>query len=1069
MEALLAIGLTGNVVQFVQFTGKLISESNEIRKSGSPSSLPELKTLSHNLITQTSIITTRLKACSATLAPEEQYLLDIAADCEEAGSRFVAYLDTVVRKTASSNVFQNLQASLKFHWVHHKIEDFIGSLERLRSALTLATVLALRTSSTSNNEEILAHLREIQADERTSTQENSQLANSIRLLSESIQEQAHQHTEALKKYIQECIADIARERRHILQNRERDILRWLNFRQMPWRHDDIHHAYRQTFKWIFKEPPLENGWDNFRAHLSTPDRTAPYFIVGKAGSGKSTLMKFVCGHPDTKQALKEWADGEEVTMLSFYFWNLGTTLQKSDTGMLRVLLCDLLERHPELIPVALPRLFQHWVPSDETIEPTRSELVRALHALLEKSTSFLKLCIFVDGIDEVEGDHKGVSQFLLSLVRPNVKVVVSSRPINACLYTFQGCPSLRLQDLTGPDMELFVQGELCSHPMMVGLARQFPREAESLIHAVRTKAEGVFLWVELVVKLLVHGLEDGDGITELQQKLKALPSDLRALYRRMIGRQQPEHQIQAAQMFQVFCAWNALTTHEPLSALTLSFAIQSSSDVFNLPIRPLETEALIWLFANIDARVRSRCCGLLEVNRKWPRLTSEMNPSVFYCRSKEEMQGSVVSYLHRTVAEFLASADVWDDICAMTKKLGFEPTLSLASAYLAMVKTATKFFNPSLLSHLLLAAKFCRNAPHINTTILRCYLSCIDRTMERHWYKTSGGKGNSPVDQYTHWSSRLFAVGCLGNMNVRAHIQRLANIDTFAARNALVLHLKAIRNQVTYDSRCAVVLNALESWREFGSPYETAAPLQDRSPFDAAVPLHERSETLSYLLRNFAGPGDEILGIAIWEYAIAIAKALRPADAAELLRVLLSAAPVIADRPDCRSLIDELRKYDIEEVVALTRILENDERSSPAASYSLHDARPRPRDGLGFASATGPARNRDLWTSIPTAQPMATRNCARIFVCSQSVAHFEPLPPPPPPASFGAGQLQPRMEPTRPNAFQMALGDLQQIFPYGIPSVSRAPSAWTYSGTSSSNPPSAAWREWTRNFHSAGA
>jgi hypothetical protein len=72
MEALVAVGLAGNVVQFVSAAGALIKEANSIRKEGSPSSLPELKNLSEALTRQATVLQTRLKASSATLAEEDQ-------------------------------------------------------------------------------------------------------------------------------------------------------------------------------------------------------------------------------------------------------------------------------------------------------------------------------------------------------------------------------------------------------------------------------------------------------------------------------------------------------------------------------------------------------------------------------------------------------------------------------------------------------------------------------------------------------------------------------------------------------------------------------------------------------------------------------------------------------------------------------------------------------------------------------------------------------------------------------------------------------------------------------------
>ena len=74
MEALIAIGPAGNIVQFVQFSAKLISEAHSIRQTGSPSSLPDLRKLTDSLTSQADAThkSLSLRASTTTLAPEDQ-------------------------------------------------------------------------------------------------------------------------------------------------------------------------------------------------------------------------------------------------------------------------------------------------------------------------------------------------------------------------------------------------------------------------------------------------------------------------------------------------------------------------------------------------------------------------------------------------------------------------------------------------------------------------------------------------------------------------------------------------------------------------------------------------------------------------------------------------------------------------------------------------------------------------------------------------------------------------------------------------------------------------------------
>jgi hypothetical protein len=74
METLAAVGLAGNVVQFVQFAGQLISEANAIRKNGSPSSLAHLRDFSDSLTRQAGLIKAGLKSKPTPFGQEDQVL-----------------------------------------------------------------------------------------------------------------------------------------------------------------------------------------------------------------------------------------------------------------------------------------------------------------------------------------------------------------------------------------------------------------------------------------------------------------------------------------------------------------------------------------------------------------------------------------------------------------------------------------------------------------------------------------------------------------------------------------------------------------------------------------------------------------------------------------------------------------------------------------------------------------------------------------------------------------------------------------------------------------------------------
>ena len=105
---------------------------------------------------------------------------------------------------------------------------------------------------------------------------------------------------------------------------------------MDERFQDVCKAAEETFKWIFEDPDLVTS--------KNPELRIPFLewlesgsgifhISGKPGSGKSTLMKFLCQHIATTDALLLWAGNKTLVFARFFFRNQGKRLQRSIIGL----------------------------------------------------------------------------------------------------------------------------------------------------------------------------------------------------------------------------------------------------------------------------------------------------------------------------------------------------------------------------------------------------------------------------------------------------------------------------------------------------------------------------------------------------------------------------------------------------------------------------------------------------------------------------------------------------------------------------------------------------------------
>jgi hypothetical protein len=62
-------------------------------------------------------------------------------------------------------------------------------------------------------------------------------------------------------------------------------------------------------------------------------------------------MRYVCDSEITSRYLESWAGATKLQMISFYFWKNGAEEQRSQTGLLRSLLYELLKGRKDLIRV----------------------------------------------------------------------------------------------------------------------------------------------------------------------------------------------------------------------------------------------------------------------------------------------------------------------------------------------------------------------------------------------------------------------------------------------------------------------------------------------------------------------------------------------------------------------------------------------------------------------------------------------------------------------------------------------------------------------------------------------
>lgn len=208
-----------------------------------------------------------------------------------------------------------------------------------------------------------------------------------------------------------------------------EVLLTLRFDEMPDRFDYIEKAHAQTFQWIFRPTAKQlQNFSNFSDWLNSDQSL--YWITGKAGSGKSTLMKYISSERRTSELANRRNKDKKLVVARFFFWNAGTKLQKSCEGLLETLLLQCLAKCPELTPqLTIQRWERRRLIGEMRVQWSLSELVECMNAFLVITEQTHNILFLIDGLDEFPDDHTMLIELFGSISNhAHVKTCVSSRP-----------------------------------------------------------------------------------------------------------------------------------------------------------------------------------------------------------------------------------------------------------------------------------------------------------------------------------------------------------------------------------------------------------------------------------------------------------------------------------------------------------------------------------------------------------------------------------------------------------------------------------------------------------------
>ena len=236
---------------------------------------------------------------------------------------------------------------------------------------------------------------------------------------------------------------------------------------------------------------------------------------------------------------------------------------------------------------------------------TEKKLQHCFSTLSHKLPSAYRICLFIDGLDECVGDHHALIDSLKVLGQSlRIKCCVPSRPEKPFARLGTSL-MLELQDLTRSDIRRFTFALLSQHVLDLPLL-------QSLTQRIVSKAAGVFLWADLVVRSLIQGLRNQDDEFILLKRVESLPDRIEELYSDMLKRIDRVYLEETARFMYLT---EELESLRRSSIFNYSLAIFALDDGMHLRNLQIDLQMIISKCAAIKARIEITCGGLLEISQ----------------------------------------------------------------------------------------------------------------------------------------------------------------------------------------------------------------------------------------------------------------------------------------------------------------------------------------------------------------------------------------------------------------------------------------------------------------------
>jgi hypothetical protein len=444
----------------------------------------------------------------------------------------------------------------------------------------------------------------------------------------------------------------------------------LCFNEINERYENISLSHHSSLEWIFLDQKL--GFESWLRR-----GTGIFWIKGKPGSGKSTLMRFLRDDRRTTDALIVPKTDQKWTVVWFFFHERGSYMQNSYEALLRSILFQIVSQDTGSAEVLLP-----FYLSQGSNIPTRgnwsvTNMDAALAAILSTS---VKVMFWLDALDEFAGPPRFIADFLEKLVKQSsesgscIRICFSSREWDEFERAFGKYPNFQIHEQTRDaiisyaswrlkDAKLDNQVSTWNADKRIKISPAVSPSLE-IASTIANLAKGVFLWVKIVIDNFLE-LSRTPTLEELEKLLSGTPENLEDLYKRAINRLPNDHRVEAFVMLELISRVGPLDLE--LVVLAPDFAFCETAAECADAIRRTRSKEWFAQDAELKRQLKNRCGGLLEIVANKEPSSNSPKCNTFLCdvpfgdhlvhpRCSEcgrPPSSNKVQFMHQTVKDFV--------------------------------------------------------------------------------------------------------------------------------------------------------------------------------------------------------------------------------------------------------------------------------------------------------------------------------------------------------------------------------------------------------------------------------